>query len=209
MKEDTWVGVLAIGVFFSFIVILMRLIAISSRKNYENLRNLAERLGLGIGDPKPVMGFYSTTDVTGEIRGKRVRLYNYTTGTSKSKTTWSAISVAPLKNGGLTFSISRQGFGSRVKALFGVDEIKVGDEAFDREWFIQTNAPDFLAAGLLPELQRKIQTHDGKWKLEEGEVIYSEKGSFSDRERCERFIAIADAACDLADVAEVYAKQSS
>ena len=85
----------------------------------------------------------------------------------------SAKSVAPREHSGITFSISRQGFGSRVKALFGAEEIKVGDTAFDQEWFIQSNAPDFLAAGLLPEMQRKIQPHHDKWKLEDGEIIYS------------------------------------
>lgn len=209
MNEQISIPALIFGGFLILMVILARLAAKHSRKAHDNLCELAQRLNLKIEEVKPVLGFYKQADITGEIRGKQVRLYLYTTGTSKSKTTWAAIAVVPREHGGLTFSMTRQGFGSRVKALFGAEEIKVGDEKFDREWFIETNAPDFLAAGLLPEMQRKIQPHHGNWKLKDGVIIYSEQGSFSDRERCTRFIAITEAACDLADVAEVYAKQSS
>ncbi|MBE34977.1 MAG: hypothetical protein CMI16_05395 [Opitutaceae bacterium] len=207
MNEQISIPVLIFGGFLILMVIIARLAAKYSRKAHNNLCELSQRLNLKMQEVKPVLGYYQQADLNGEIRGKQVRLYIYTTGTSKSKTTWAAILVVPREHGGLTFSITRQGFGSRVKALFGAEEIKVGDEKFDREWFIETNAPDFLAAGLLLELQQKIQPHHGNWKLKDGSIIYSEQGSFADRERCTRFIAIADAACDLADVAEVYAKQ--
>lgn len=207
MDEQIWVPVLMFGGFIVVVVGLARFAAKHSQKTYDNLREMAGQMKIEVEEVKPKLGFYRMPDIRGVIRGKQVRLYTYTTGTSKSKTTWSAIAVIPREHGGLTFTFSRQGFGTRVLELFGAEEIKVGDDAFDREWFIQTNAPDFLSAGLLPELQRKIQPHHGKWKLKDGEIIYAEKGSFSNREQCQRFIEIADAACDLADVAEVYAKQ--
>ena len=208
MDEELWVGVIVLGGFAGTFGLIIWLIVVTSRKSYENICYLAERLGFEIPAEERKFGFYNSPDIVGEVRGKQVRLYTYTTGSGKSKSTWAAVSVVPLEHGGLTFSLSRQGFGTRVLELFGAKEIQVGDEVFDREWFIQTNAPDYLAMGLLPEMRQKIQTTHGKWKLAEGEILYVEKGSFSSRTRCDQFVEIVDAACDLADAAEVYAKQT-
>jgi len=195
-----------IGGFIGFIGLIYWLIVSGSRKNYEDLCYLAERLKFKIEEPKPVWGVYQSPDLEGEVRGKQVRLYTYTTGTSKSKSTYAAVSVVPREHGGLTFSLTRQGMESRVLEFFGAQEIQVGDEAFDREWFIQSNAPDFLSVGLLPEMRKKIQRFPGKWKLEDGKIVYAEKGPLANRKRCDEFVEIVDTACDLADAAEVYAQ---
>lgn len=208
MREQTLIPLLFFGGFLIFLVVILRVAASTSRKALENMHRLADRLKLQVTANKPVLGFHQSPEATGIIRGKAVRIYNYTTGTSKSKNIWAAVAVTPAAHGDLTFQLSHQSFGTKVMELFGAREIKVGNPAFDREWFIRTNAPDFLTAALLPEVQQKIQAHKGTWKLEDGIVLYAEKGSFTDARRCERFPTVVDTACDLADIAEVYAKQS-
>ncbi|MCF7688456.1 MAG: hypothetical protein K9M98_00300 [Cephaloticoccus sp.] len=208
MQEPWLLPVLMFGGFLIFFGVILRMAAITSRKAVDNVRHLAEQMRLTMKENRPVLGFCRSPEATGTIRGKAVRLYNYTTGSGKSKTTWAAVAVAPAAHGNLTFKLSHQGFGTKVMELFGAKEIKVGDMAFDRDWFIQTNAPDFFGAALLPEMQRKIQLNKGTWKLADGMVVYSERGSFADERRCARFVSVVDAACDLADIAEVYAQHA-
>jgi hypothetical protein len=100
--------------------------------------------------------------------------------------------------------------------LFGAKEIQVGDEGFDRTWFIQTNQPEFFRAALLPELRAKInalihdlgtQARGMEFKLEGAAVRYAEMGTFADGDSCQRCQRAADIVGDLADLAEVAAQQ--
>ena len=208
MQMPELVPLLFFGGFLIFLGVIMRVAVITSRKARENMQRLAEQLHLQVKASKPVMGFHRSPEATGSIRGKTVRIYNYTTGTSKSKTIWAAVAVITSTQSKLTFKLSHQGFGTKVKEVFGAKEITVGRAEFDESWFIQTNAPEFFRAALLPEVQEKIQHQKGTWKLEAGVMHYAERGSFTDPHRCERFAGVVDAACDLADIAEVYAQQA-
>jgi len=183
----------------------------ASAKERANVQALSDRLGLILEPASPMFGrFYPPPRAIGTVRGKRVELFGYSTGSGKSRKVWSAISVAPALPSGLTFSLTRQGLGSRVLSVFGAKEIEVGNRAFDDRWFIQTNQPDFLRAALLPELQVKLMDLDrsklpGSVHLENGVVKYAEQTSFHNSEICERIASVLDVLCDLADVAEVWA----
>lgn len=173
----------------------------------ENVRRLADRLGLQLEAAQPTLGiFYPEPRATGLIRGKAVTLYNYSTGSGKSRRTWSALTATPAAAGGLTFALSRQGLGTKLLELFGSKEITVGNAEFDGTWFVQTNAPEYFRAALLPELQEKFRPFRGAFKLEKGVVSYVEQGQFHDQERCLRFERAVGLVCDLADVAEVHAR---
>lgn len=177
------------------------------RKSHERLAALAGRLGLEFVAAK---GWNDNARITGTLRGKRVEFFTYSTGSGKSRKTWSALSVTPAAESSLTFALCKQGFGTKLRALFGAKEITVGDAAFDGRWFIQTNQPEFFRAALIPELRTKLDAalegtiRGGDIKLERGVVGYAEQGVFS-RERCARYEALLPLLCDLADVAEVSA----
>lgn len=196
--------VFAVVVFFGLI---WRIGVSLSNRAQTNMRRLADRLNLQVVEHPKKLGIHQHPEARGVIRGKAVRIYNYTTGSGKSKTTWSAVAVTPHAHGGLTFALTHEGLGSKVMGLFGAKEVKVGNAAFDNRWFVRSNAPEFFAAALIPEVQDKIQKLPGAWKLENGVVGYRERGMFTDLARCERFASVAEAACDLGDIAEVYAQQ--
>ncbi|MCX6945646.1 MAG: hypothetical protein NT173_12965, partial [Opitutales bacterium] len=129
-----------------------------------------------------------------------------------SRVQWCALSVAPGRDGGLNCSLQRQDLGTKLKELFGAREIQVGDPEFDRQWFIQTNQPEFLRAALLPELRQKITAlaaapggRPGRWQLESGLVRYAEQGSFANANIAARLSLAAEIGADLAEVAEVFA----
>jgi len=207
MDYRTLLPALAIGGGALVTVVVLRVITTMTRRAYENLQRLGTEFELSVREVRPVMGFYRKSEANGSVRGKPVRIYNDTTGSGKSQTTWSVVAVKPRAVGDLNFALTRQGMKTSVLERFGAKGIQIGEREFDDQWFIETSTPDFLRAALLPELRRKIQTHRGLWKLADGEVTYAEPGSFSNRQRAERFVAIVDLACDLADVAEVYAQQ--
>lgn len=200
-----------------FVLLLLKLVAAQSRKAHQNFTELAQRLGL---TPRPAQpkfgGFWPAGEAEGLLRGKPVRLYGYSTGTGKNRTVWSALSVQPRQHGGLTFSLTPQGFGSKLAELFGAREINVGDPAFDQAWFIRTNQPEFFSAALLPELRARLtaavqsrpQPRQPSLKLDGPHVLYVEAGDFNSHARRERFTQIAEVVCDLADVAEVFAQSS-
>lgn len=180
------------------------------RQTDERMAALAKRLGLEF---VAAQTWTANSHLTGILRGKRVEFFNYTTGSGKARKLLSALSVAPATSGALTFALCKQGFVTKVLALFGAKEITVGDAAFDARWFIQTNQPDFFRAALMPELRVKLDAalagliKGGEIKLETGAVRYAEQGTFT-AERCARYEALLPVLCDLADVAEVSASMS-
>lgn len=208
---------LMIGLFVGMIVFAVGAGARQSKRGSENVRQMAETLGLQFADNPPAFGlFYTDARAGGEMRGKRVEVFPFATGSGKSRVQWSAVSAAVPVATTLTFHLRRQGFGTKFMELFGAKEIEVGDAEFDRAWFIQTNQPELFGGALLPELRAKInslvrelgtQARGMEFKLEQNVVRYAEIGSFSNGDCCKRCLRAADIVCDLADVAEVLAGQ--
>lgn len=185
----------------------------ASAKAWRNGQALADRLGLTLEPAQPKFGrFYPSPRASGIIRGKRAAFFSFATGSGKSRVTWAAITIAPADAGGLTFAIDRQGILTRLGELFGAKEIQVGEPAFDAAWFIQTNQPDFFRAAFLPELQAKLTALHAQGQLrgglvlKDGVVMYKEQGTFHQEAQCARLAGVVELACDLADVAEVWAK---
>ncbi len=200
-------------VFIAVIAIFVLLTRVAAKKSSANLRRVAESLGLSADADNP--GFFQgEPHATGTVRGKQVVMGTYSTGSGKSRTHWCFISAYPGRDGGLSFSLRRQGFGTRVMEVFGWKEIQVGDPAFDARWFVQTNQPDFFRAALVPEIRTRIdelsnasRVRDGHLQLEKGAVRYAEQGSFSNDAIAERVGRAAEVVLDLADLAEVYASE--
>ena len=213
--NQTMIPFLMIGLFVVFTGFILWAAARSNQQAGENLDRLAATLGLQRMAKTPAAGvFYPEPRIGGQVRGKRIEIFPFSTGSGKSRVQWSAISAAPQVDGGLTFDFRPQGLGTKLMEVFGSREIQVGDPEFDRTWFIQTNQPDFLCAALVPELREKITAlareaggRGAQLQLEHGVVRYAEHGSLADAKRCDRLGRALDAVCDLADVAEVFAGQ--
>jgi hypothetical protein len=178
------------------------------KKVRANLEALAARLGMQVtGDLKSLL---ASGGVAGTYQGKAVRFWTYSTGSGKSRRTWCAVGVKPRAHGGLQFELQRQGFGTKIMEWFGAKEIQVGDPAFDRDWFIRTNQPEFLAAALVPEIRAKLTSlklaaSEKPFRLEAGEVQLSTPGTFGSDQVVARLESCLPLLFDLADIAEVYA----
>jgi hypothetical protein len=178
------------------------------KKVRANLQALAARLGLQVtGDTKRGL---ASGGVAGTYQGRAVRFWTYSTGSGKSRRTWCAVGVKPRAHGDLQFELQRQGFGSKIMEWFGAKEIQVGDPAFDREWFIRTNQPEFFAAALVPEIRAKLTalrlaSGERPVRLEAGEVQFSIPGTFGNDRVIVRLESCLPLLFDLADIAEVFA----
>ncbi len=213
------IPLLMIGFFLAVAGLVVWAAARQSRHGMENMRQTAGALGLQFIEKPPTAGiFYTDLRATGQVRGKQVELFPFATGSGKSRIQWSAVSAAVPVAVGLTFHLRRQGFGTKFMELFGAKEITVGDAEFDRDWFIQTNRPEFFREALLPELRGKIttlvrelgtQARGVEFKLEQNVVRYAEIGGFTSGDTCKRCEWAADIVCDLADVAAVFAEQQA
>jgi hypothetical protein len=208
---------LMIALFVGMIVFAVIAGARQSKQAMENVRRMAETLGLQFAEKPPTLTmFYTDARAAGQMRGKRVEVFSFATGSGKSRVRWSAVSATVPVPVTLTFHLRRQGFGTKFLELFGAKEIEVGDAEFDRAWFVQTNQPELFRGALLPELREKInllvrelgtQARGMEFKLEQNAVRYAEIGTFSNGDTCKRCLRAADIVCDFADVAEVLAAQ--
>jgi len=179
------------------------------RKAREQLAGLARRFGLELLRQKAKLGFEPPPTVAGRYRSRPVRFFNYTTGSGKSRTTWSAVTAAVGGAGGLTLELFPENFLTRIGTALGMQDIRVGDPAFDQAFMIKSNDPAYAAAALLPEIRARLLTERqrgarGHLTIKNGEVRYAEMGAFDNEARVTRLAEMLEPACDLAEVAEVY-----
>ncbi len=194
--------------FISFGLLIFFLAQWECRKAEKNLAALAERLDFAFvsGGQRLIRATFSRA--TGELRGKLVEVFNYVTYNGKNSERWSAVSARLPHARGLTFTLGVRSFLTKIGEMFGQLALTTRDAGFDAEWVARSNRPEFFSAALLPELRAKLMAahaagSHGRFTLADGLVTYAESGSFADAKRCERFPALVDIVCDLADIAEV------
>jgi hypothetical protein len=179
----------------------------SAAKIRKEFPRWAEELGW---TPKPMTSWTASPEAEGVHNGRRGRIYSYTTGSGKSRTTWAAVELRGEGAPRLELAFTRQGFGTKIASMFGAKEVEVGDAAFDARWFIRTNRPEFVKAALLPEVRARIDelaTRGGsgmRLEFTGGKAVYAEQGGFNAAVRA-RIAAALPVLTDLAALAEVEA----
>jgi hypothetical protein len=179
------------------------------RRAREQLAGLARRLGLELRRQEAKLGFEPPPTVAGRHRNRAVRFFNYTTGSGKSSTTWSAVAAALDGAGGFNLELFPENFVTRIATALGLQDIRVGDPAFDQAFIVRSNDPAYAAAALLPEIRARLLAERprgarGHLAIKDGEVRYAEAGAFDDEARVTRLAGMLEVVCDLAEVAEVY-----
>lgn len=162
--------------------------------------------------PEPVVpaGFWArfrSMPISGPWRGRELRIYNYTTGSGKHTTHWCAIAATVHNPGNFTLRISRENVLTRVGRVFGLDDVTTGDPAFDGQFYVKSNDPDFIAVALIPEVRAALveawRDHPrGAITVEGQQIIYAEPGTFSSPKICGRIPGFVELACVLAEVVE-------
>lgn len=197
--------------FVGFIVLMVVSVRRQQRRAREQLAGLAARFSLELRSKPATFGFESPSTVEGRHRGRQVRFFNYSTGSGKSRTTWSAVAAAVGGAGGFALELFPENFVTRIATALGMQDLHIGDPAFDPVFVVKSNDPAYAIAALLPEIRARLVEARGRGALghlavKDGEVRYAEMGSFDLEARTARLGDMLDIACDLAEVAEVYQK---
>lgn len=206
---DAVVTLAIVGGVAAFIGFIIWAAKTAQKQTLANVAALAARQGLQLLQEKKAFGVIEPR-AEGSQGGRRVRFWAFATGSGKSRQMWIAAGVEPRRSGGFTFRLEAQGFSTKVAEFFGAKEITVGDAPFDAAWFVRSNAPELLAAALVPEIRAKLMAMHAAGvrqpvKLEQGWVTYAETGLFTDVKKIARLEAMLPVLHDLADVAEVCA----
>lgn len=205
------VFILFLAAFVGFGALAVVAIRRQQRRARAQLAGLAARFGLELRRQPAKLGFEPPPTVEGRHRNRTVRFFNYSTGTGKSRTTWSAVAAAVGGTGGFTLELSPKNFVTRIATTFGMQDIRVGDPAFDPAFVVKSNDPAYAVAALLPEIRARLLAERrngaaGHLTVKAGEVRYAEVGFFDQEARVARLADMLGVACDLAEVAEVYQK---
>lgn len=184
---------------------------VQTRKARENLRTMADRLGLQVIEPTR-KGWFSTEQrhVAGTWRTRTVRIYTYTTGSGKNRSTWCALAVSAAIPSGFSLKITGENFLTKAGRMLGMDDVATGDPAFDDAFYVKTSQPAYVRAALIPEVRMRLldawKKHRalGAFNAEGGEVKYNESGTFANSRICERFPAMLEIASDLAEIGEAF-----
>ena len=201
-----------VAIFVAILAVVIVAAVRTARKSRANLTRIAGELGLQLVEKPLVLGFFRPTPtVEGNRGGRMVRVFEFTTGTSKRKVLWSAVSVGCGNPHGFQLRLGPQNFLTELGEKFGLQDLSVGDPVFDRKFVVQTNAPDYLRAALLPEIRDPLlrlwpaPLAGAMLKIEGGAVVYAETLPFSEVQLLTRMKSMLDVLVTLTALPEVYA----
>lgn len=196
------------------VVVLVGSVVLSrwqAKRARANLTALARDLGLQLEEKPVVLGMILQIPiVSGERGGRRLRFYTFSTGSGKQRQAWQAVGMSCANPHGLTFRLGSQNVITALGTLFGGQDVLVGDPVFDERFIVRTSDADFLRAALLPEIRAALlrcwspRAGCAHVKLEGGEVVYAEAGSFTEAAVLERMKAMLEPLAALATLPEVY-----
>jgi hypothetical protein len=209
VRLETFLPLIFVAIFLLLAGVAVVGVLKQQRQAREQLAGLAHRLGLELRRSEPKLGFEPLPTVAGRHRDRAVRFYNYTTGSGKSSTTWSAVAAGVGGAGGFSLELFPENFLTRIATALGLQDIRVGDPVFDQAFIVRSNDPAYAAAALLPEIRARLLAERpsggrGHLTIKDGEVRYAEVGAFDNEARVTRLAGMLEVVCDLAEVAEVY-----
>ena len=208
-----WFFLVVLGLFAVFFVFAVRMAGVQRSRTRAQLAALAARFSLEVREAPTagVLGIKPTPTVEGRHRNRAVRFFTYTTSSGKNQTQWCAVAAAAAGAGGFTLDLFPQNFLTHIGVALGMQDIQVGDPAFDPLFVVKSNDAAYTRAALLPEIRARLVTERGRGALghvsvKNGEVRYAEMGGFSRDAQVARLADMLEVVCDLAEVAEVYQK---
>ncbi len=168
----------------------------------ELMEPFSQRHGLQYQAPSFI--FIGYPSITGMYRGHAIRIHMYRRGTGKNSRTYTALEVTPAQRSDLRFHIYEASLWSTVAKMFGMQDVEIGDESFDKRFIIKTNNPQMLATFLNPALRESFQALADKytsWEIEFNGTIFSyhRKGSFGNPKMVAEIEEMMPFCCDLAD----------
>lgn len=135
------------------------------------------RLSAEIGAEYIEGGFFKTSKVSLNYKQWKITLDTYTVSTGKSSVTYTRI-TAPFNNKTkLHFRIYRKGLFSDIGKFLGMQDIKIGDAAFDEAFIIQGNNEKIIKDILMNEDINYLFKRQKRVDI----AIHKDRGLFSEK----------------------------
>lgn len=153
--------------FGAFIVFAAVLSTIQYSRVREGFRSLASEFGLEYAD----QGRWRYPEVSGEYRGRGVRVYVVVEGSGKHSRVYSVVQVKHRGGVKTKISIRRENFGSKLAKMVGYKEIRVGVTDFDDRFYItcQDEAEGRRVLGV--DVQQALMNVKSPLDIEENIVV--------------------------------------
>ena len=122
-------------------------------------------------------GFWARDYISYYHEEWEIILDTYTVSTGKSKITYTRMRAPFANRDGLYFKIYRKGFFSGVSKFFGMQDIEIGDEYFDKDFIIKGNS-EYQIGNLLAgdEIKALIERHPKiHFEIRDDEGIFRQK----------------------------------
>ena len=207
-----------IVIFFIFFFLGIVVVAIRKSSNgADHIRLLGETLGVDVVGGEPFfesiqwLSFIKKpTKVSGTYRGGTLEVWHFTRGSGKNSSPYIGMKVGLENRRDLSFKIYKEGFFSKIGKTFGMQDVRVGNTAFDKTFIVKCSDPDFIRTALLPEIMEKFfvafEQHGAKGtiQLEGDEIYYEEGGRIRSEANRARFVALVDLCVDLRETVNVY-----
>lgn len=223
MEVPVWwtVGIMD-SIFIGFIILMFVTTGLSlwaavrgMEKSRKQFAVIASDLGLNLVEREGVFGVRPLPEIVGSLHGRDVRIHQYRVGSGKNSQTWSALRIGSVTGTNLSLRMSGQGMGSKIRSVFGAQEIEVEDAAFNRRWFIETNDEDFMGAALHGDILTAVSAVQpdhkhpkGEFRIKDGEASYHEQGALGKPDRMDRIKRAVPAVQQLLDTVVVHADRN-
>jgi hypothetical protein len=181
-----------LGLMASILVPVFLLMAFVNRKVIQHYTILGEKLGLSLQVSKKFFGLQQLPILSGRHQNHNVILSYYTVGHGKHRQIYTYISIV-LADPGFEFSMAKEGFWNK---LFGGQDIKLGDEAFDKAYLIKSKTEDRMRHFLDAAVRKVLLEADaskllsGNITLSKGDLRYTELGNMMHEKARNRFEAM-------------------
>jgi hypothetical protein len=147
---ETVVIILLEGLFFVGVIAMLYF---SRRAHEKAWRELAESTGLTYESG----GFLGSPLVTGTYRGHQLTLDTFTRGTGKSRQTYTRMVLFVNNQTNAYLALYQESVFSKVGKFFGMQDVQVGDEDFDRRFIIKSRPENYVSGLLMTgDLRQKL-----------------------------------------------------
>lgn len=120
-------------------IVFIFIIQVGRKPQNESWEELATQLGLTFTPGS----FTRRSSLSGEYRGRDVRIYTVRRGTSDNRRSYTAISLGIKNPARYALSLSGQGLFTEIAKSFGMQDIQINDKEFDNRFIIKSQPESF------------------------------------------------------------------
>ena len=201
-------------VFFSIFVLILFMTLRQRKKMREYFSVFADKLGCTVSIPEGFFGGFPS--ISGAYRNRSLHVYMFTrssgSGKNQRSTTYTAFTLDVRNPEAFEFHIYEQGFFSTLLTKFGMQDIQIGDEAFDKEYIVKSNNESKVRNMLTPMLISKFMDFADRYtgfgiRLKGSQFYYERPVSITNEKTLLQFEEKINFICDIADQIEELNRQ--